>query len=166
MEQQGLVVVIRGREVVDDLDAPQAGQDRAEPGARGIRADVGFGPALVVHQCTFCPGRRIPRHAARQSVDVGRCEIVDQLGQQDQVIPALRLTSTPRSCSRSSTFRSDSGNRTYSITARRMISELVLKYLKGLRFVIHGRYAALSHASTQVPLTVPSATICHRSRVV
>ena len=38
--------------------------------------------------------------------------------------------SAPRrraSCSRSSTFRSDRGNRTYSITARRIISRLVLK---------------------------------------
>ena len=35
--------------------------------------------------------------------------------------------SMPRSCSRSSTLRSDSGNRMYIITARRMISGLVLK---------------------------------------
>ena len=35
------------------------------------------------------------------------------------------LISTPRSCSRSSTFRSDNGKRTYSITARRMISGLL-----------------------------------------
>jgi len=37
------------------------------------------------------------------------------------------LISIPRSCSRSSTFLSDSGNRTYIMTARRMISGLVLK---------------------------------------
>ena len=37
------------------------------------------------------------------------------------------LTSIPRSCSRSSTLRSDNGNRTYIITAKRMISGLVLK---------------------------------------
>jgi hypothetical protein len=46
------------------------------------------------------------------------------------------LMSMPRFCSRSSTFRSDSGYRRYIMTARRMISGLVLKYRKGLRFVI------------------------------
>jgi len=35
--------------------------------------------------------------------------------------------SMPHSCRRSSTFRSDSGNRTYILTARRMISGEVLK---------------------------------------
>jgi hypothetical protein len=33
----------------------------------------------------------------------------------------------PRSCKRSSTFRNDSGNRMYIITARRMISGAGLK---------------------------------------
>jgi hypothetical protein len=33
----------------------------------------------------------------------------------------------PRSCRRSSTFPRESGNRTYIITARQMISGLVLK---------------------------------------
>ncbi len=37
---------------------------------------------------------------------------------------SFELTSMPRSCSRSSTFRSESGKRMYSITARRMISGL------------------------------------------
>jgi hypothetical protein len=46
------------------------------------------------------------------------------------------LTSIPRSSSRSSTLRRDNGNRTYIITASRTISGLVLKYLKGERFVI------------------------------
>jgi hypothetical protein len=41
------------------------------------------------------------------------------------------LISMPRSCRRSSTFRSESGNRTYSITAKRMNSGLVSKVLKG-----------------------------------
>ena len=48
-----------------------------------------------------------------------------------------RLTSTPRSWSRSPTFRSDKGNRTYIITARRMISGLVRKYRNGLRLLIY-----------------------------
>jgi hypothetical protein len=43
------------------------------------------------------------------------------------------LTSMRRSCSRSPTFLSESGNRTYIITASRMISGEVLKYLNGLR---------------------------------
>jgi hypothetical protein len=46
------------------------------------------------------------------------------------------LISMPRSCSMSSTFRRDSGNRMQSITARRIISGLVLKYRDGLRFVV------------------------------
>lgn len=49
------------------------------------------------------------------------------------------LTSMPRSWSRSSTFRSDSGNRTCSITASRMISGRVLKHLKGLGLVMGKR---------------------------
>jgi hypothetical protein len=49
------------------------------------------------------------------------------------------LISIPRSCRRSSTFRSDRGYRTYIITARRMIAGLVLKYLNGSRFIIRRR---------------------------
>lgn len=44
--------------------------------------------------------------------------------------------SMPRSWSRSSTVRSDRRNRMYIITARRMISGLVLMYLNGERFAI------------------------------
>ena len=46
------------------------------------------------------------------------------------------LMSMPRSCSKSSTLRSESGKRTYIMTARRMTSGDVLKYRKGERFVI------------------------------
>ena len=46
----------------------------------------------------------------------------------------------PRSCQRSSTLRSESGKRRYSITAKRMISGLVLKYLNGECFVIRRGY--------------------------
>ena len=54
----------------------------------------------------------------------------------NRVMPAP----TPRSCRRSSTLRSESGKRTYSITAKRMISGLVLKYLNGECFVIRRGY--------------------------
>ena len=54
----------------------------------------------------------------------------------NRVMPAP----TPRSCKRSSTLRSESGKRTYSITAKRMISGLVLKYLNGECFVIFRCY--------------------------
>ena len=60
------------------------------------------------------------------------------------------LMSMPRSCSRSSTFRSESGNRTYIITARRMISGDVLKYRNGLAF-IPPAYEAKSAASKTIP---------------
>ena len=63
---------------------------------------------------------------------------------------------TPRSCQRSSILRSESGKRTYSITARRMISGLVLKYLNGECFVIWGFYKYTLLASTEFNLTVPS----------
>ncbi|OAN70183.1 hypothetical protein A8B83_14055 [Rhodobacteraceae bacterium EhC02] len=46
------------------------------------------------------------------------------------------LTLTPRSWSKSSTIRSESGKRRTCITAGRMILGLILKYQIGLRFVI------------------------------
>ncbi|MEP1200127.1 integrase core domain-containing protein, partial [Tateyamaria sp.] len=47
------------------------------------------------------------------------------------------------------------GNRTYIMTARRMISGLVLKYLNGLGFVIPRSYGTTLPASTRFPLTMP-----------
>ena len=65
------------------------------------------------------------------------------------------LISMPRSCRRSSTLWSESGNRTYSITAKRMISGLVLKYLNGECFVIWRSYESSLPASSSFCLTVP-----------
>ena len=62
----------------------------------------------------------------------------------------------PRSCRRSSTLRSESGKRTYSITAKRMISGLVLKYLNGECFVIRRGYKTALHGSSSFCLTVPT----------
>jgi len=59
----------------------------------------------------------------------------------------------PRSCSRSSTFRSDRGYRTYIITARRMICGLVLKYLNMSGLVMIGRYETNLPFTSQFPLT-------------
>lgn len=62
------------------------------------------------------------------------------------------LTSMPRSCGTSSTFLSESGNRTWSITARRMISGKVLKYRKGERWVVRARVGArVLSAASQFP---------------
>jgi hypothetical protein len=49
--------------------------------------------------------------------------------------------SIPRSAKRSSTFRSDSGYRTYIITTRRITSGELLKYRNGLRMAqsYHGQ---------------------------
>ena len=47
----------------------------------------------------------------------------------------VELMSIPRSAKRSSTFRSDSGYRTYIITTRRMTSGELLKYRNGLLMV-------------------------------
>ena len=60
----------------------------------------------------------------------------------------------PRSCRRSSTLRSESGKRTYSITAKRMISGLVLKYLNGECFVIRRGYETTLPVSSSFCLTV------------
>jgi hypothetical protein len=57
-----------------------------------------------------------------------------QLGDATAIPDHLNGGSFPRR--RSSTFRSESGNRTYITTAKRMISGLVLNYRKGERFVI------------------------------
>jgi hypothetical protein len=63
------------------------------------------------------------------------------------------LISTPRSWSKSSTCRSESGNRTYIITAKRMISGDVLKYRHG--FLIRECYETAISGSSEFPLTLP-----------
>lgn len=63
------------------------------------------------------------------------------------------LTSMPRSNSRSSTFRSESGNRIYNITARRMISGLVFDVLKWRSFTDKPGYDCPPPFSAQVLLT-------------
>ena len=79
------------------------------------------------------------------------------------VAACVRPTPIPRSCRRSSTLRSESGNRTYNITVRRMISGLVLKYLNGECFVIWQRqllpriFQAVEHLLVQK--LVPEAAI-------
>jgi hypothetical protein len=55
--------------------------------------------------------------------------------QFDQNRTVSWLMSIPRSAKRSSTFRSDSGYRTYIITTRRMTSGELLKYRNGLLIV-------------------------------
>ena len=64
--------------------------------------------------------------------------------------------SMPGSWSRSSTFRSDRGNRTYIMTVRRMTSGLVLKSRNGLDFVIPRSYEIPPPASRQFLLTEPA----------
>jgi len=66
------------------------------------------------------------------------------------------IQTMPRSCRRSSTLRSESGNRTYNITAKRMISGLVLKHLNGECFVIRRGYETTRPVSSSFCLTVPS----------
>src|SRR5260370_38763590 len=63
------------------------------------------------------------------------------------------LMSIPRSAKRSSTFRSDSGYRTYIITTRRITSGELLKYRNGLRMVLsyHGEWQ-------------PEQLLCHHPR--
>ena len=56
---------------------------------------------------------------------------------------------------RSSTFRSESGNPTYSITARRMISGLLLKPLNDLDLVMFKRYEANLPVSNGIFVTRP-----------
>ncbi len=86
------------------------------------------------------------------------------------------LISMPRSWRRSSTLRRDSGNRTYIITARRMISGLVLKWRKGEGQGMSGCYPAwpagfprssFDRFPRKVPdyvaRSVPPADLCPRS---
>ena len=65
------------------------------------------------------------------------------------------LMSMSRSCSRSSTSLSDSGNRTYIITASRMISALVLKYQNGLCLIMPRNHIATLPFTTEFPLIGP-----------
>jgi len=62
----------------------------------------------------------------------------------------------PALVQQSSTFRSDRGNLTSSITARRIISGLVLKHLKWSLFGMSRRYETTLPASSRLALTVPS----------
>jgi len=57
------MIVVGGRGMVDDPDRAQIGQHRAEPIARGIRANFRVGFALIVHQHTFGPRCRALRDA-------------------------------------------------------------------------------------------------------
>jgi len=61
----------------------------------------------------------------------------------------------PRSCSRPSTLSGECGDRSYIITARRMISGLVLKLRKGLGSVMAGSNASRPASTRQVLLTKP-----------
>ena len=45
------------------------------------------------------------------------------------------------------------------MTASRMISGLLWKYLNGSRFVMDGRYETVLHASTQILLTKPTGLL-------
>ena len=67
--------------------------------------------------------------------------------------------SVPRSCSRSSTFVSESGKRTYIVTAKRMISGLLWKYLKGSFLLIPEGYGTALPASTEILLTAPGPMV-------
>ena len=57
-------------------------------------------------------------------------------------------------------------NRTYSITAKRIISGLVLKYLNGECFVIWGFYKYTLLASTEFNLTVPGSLFQSRNMLL
>jgi hypothetical protein len=63
----------------------------------------------------------------------------------------------PRSCRKTSTLRSESGDRTHIITARRIISGLVWKDRKGPDFVIRQFYAIALPTPSQISLKEPSA---------
>jgi hypothetical protein len=68
------------------------------------------------------------------------------------------LMSIPRSAKRSSTFRSDSGYRTYIITTRRITSGELLKYRNGLRI-------GLSYHVRGGPKNCSDTTVATTSRV-
>jgi hypothetical protein len=74
------------------------------------------------------------------------------------------IQTMPRSCRRSSTLRSESGKRMYSITAKRMISGLVLKYPNGECFVIRRGYGTAHPVSSSFYLTIPCELLCHHPK--
>ncbi len=91
----------------------------------------------------------IAEHTLRMPVtNIG----TDQL-HRDQTI-AWR-TSVPRSCSRSSAFRSEGGKRMHSIIARRMVPRLFPKYLKEAEQIISRRRTILRPGSGKHILTGP-----------
>ena len=71
------------------------------------------------------------------------------------VAACVRPTSMPRLCRRSATLLSETGKRTPSATAKRMVSGLVLKDLNGGYFVICGFYKYTLPVSSSFCLTLP-----------
>ena len=87
-----------------------------------------------VYSMSRCQRRWLDFMPSMRRLRISAANIGPNLSHQNRTVSWP--ISTPRSCRRSSTLRGESGKRTYIITARRMISGLVLKYLKGLGFVM------------------------------
>ena len=112
-------------------------------------------------EANFCRLRmRRNRSIARFRRGNGKCEhrTETMLPEQDYLIADL----DPRSCSRSSTFRSESRNLTYTITTGRLISGLVLNHLNKLGVLMAGRSRATCPASSQPSLTKPLILVVGR----
>ena len=73
------------------------------------------------------------------------------------------LASMPRSCSKSLTFRGGRGKRTYIITARQIMSGLVLEFRNGVCFVVCPRDETALPLAGRFLLTLPPKAICWRT---
>src|SRR6056297_110001 len=124
----------------------------SQPDGRCVVSEASvFFDCYHLNAVTRCQRQWLDRIPSMRRFRISAADIGPKLSHQNRTVSWLM--STPRSCRRSFTFRSDSGNRTYSITARRMISGLVLNHLNGLGLVMGELYAAPCPAAGQVALT-------------
>jgi hypothetical protein len=104
----------------------------------------------------------VPPHGKTNLVKAFIINYLKQLIFQKAVLKAVhRQTKTLYEYS---TLRSESGKRMYSITAKRMISGLVLKYPNGECFVIRRGYGTAHPVSSSFYLTIPCELLCHHPK--
>ncbi len=129
----------------------EQGTEPHPPKPDGFMADI---DAALVQQVLDVAQRERETHVHhdRKADDLGAgSEIAKRIGfaHPGRLWRSLLECKLHRLDTTSSTFRSESGNRMYSITVKRMISALVLKQRKGLRFVMATSYVATWTRSSQ-----------------
>ena len=127
---------LRSRDLVAKLSSSSPPRD--QQGAKGSPLAVDLHQDPLGHasiSCRAVPSLRCQRHWRQDRIRstrrrrISAASIGPNLFHQKRTVSWL--ISMPRSCRRSSTFRSDAGKRIYIITVRRMISGDVLKWREG-----------------------------------